>query len=151
MAVSKNGRFAYVNNELSSTVCVFDLEQGKEPPVLQEISTLPEGTDGSKNSTAEIELAASGRFLYVSNRGHDSIAVFTVEPETGKLSLIQNMPCGGSHPRFFALDPTGAYLLSCNMLANNIVVFAVDPPTGKLSPTESSVKVGRPACLVFVP
>ncbi|MDR3197600.1 MAG: lactonase family protein, partial [Planctomycetaceae bacterium] len=120
LAVSKDKRFTYVNNELSSTVCVFEM-QGQT--MVQEISTLPEGAVVPNNTTAEIELAPSGRFLYVSNRGDDSIAVFSVDPKNGQLSRIQNIPSGGKHPRFFTLDPAGRFLLSCNMETNNIDVF----------------------------
>jgi 6-phosphogluconolactonase len=160
LAVSKDKRFTYVNNELSSTVCVFETENKtmiqniqKVPKVqmVQEISTLPEGTVMPKNSTAEIEIAPSGRFLYVSNRGDDSIAVFAIEPENGQLSRIQNISSGGKHPRFFTLDPSGHFLLSCNMETNNIDVLAVNPENGMLTPTPSRINVSRPVCIVFAP
>jgi 6-phosphogluconolactonase len=110
LAVSKDKRFTYVNNELSSTVCVFE---AKNKTMVQEISTLPEGTIVPNNSTAEIEISSSGRFLYVSNRGDDSIAVFAVEPKSGQLSRIQNISSGGKHPRFFTLDPSGRVCKIC--------------------------------------
>jgi 6-phosphogluconolactonase len=148
LAVSKDKRFTYVNNELSSTVCVFEM---KNKTMVQEISTLPEGAVVPNNSTAEIEIASSGRFLYVSNRGDDSIAVFAVEPKSGQLSRIQNISSGGKHPRFFTLDPSGYFLLSCNMETNNINVFAVHPENGQLNPTPSRINISRPVCIVFVP
>ncbi|MDR2754606.1 MAG: lactonase family protein [Planctomycetaceae bacterium] len=148
LAVSKDKRFTYVNNELSSTVCVFET---KIKAIVQEISTLPEGAVVPNNSTAEIELAPSGRFLYVSNRGDDSIAVFAVEPQNGQLSRIQNISSGGKHPRFFTLDPSGSFLLSCNMETNNIDVFAVHPENGMLTPTPSRINIARPVCIVFAP
>ena len=150
MARSKDGRFAYVNNELTSTVCVFELK-GKHPPMIQELSTLPNGVDPTKNSTAEIELSPSGDFLYVSNRGHDSIAVYAVDQKTGNLNPEQNIPGGGVRPRFFALDPTGRYLFTCNKESGNIVVFSVDQSTGKLTQTETAINVPRPVCIVFAP
>ncbi|MDR2116347.1 MAG: lactonase family protein [Planctomycetaceae bacterium] len=148
LAVSKDKRFTYVNNELSSTVCVFEMG-GRT--LIQEISTLPEGVIVSNNSTAEIEISSSGRFLYVSNRGDDSIAVFSVEPQNGWISRIQNISSGGKHPRFFALDPTGCFLLSCNMETNNIEVLGVHPETGILTPTQSRINIFRPVCIVFAP
>lgn len=146
--VSKDQRFTYVNNELSSTVCVFNM---KDKTLVQEISTLPEDASVPNNSTAEIELDSSGRFLYVSNRGDDSIAVFAVEPKNGQLSRIQNISSGGKHPRFFMLDPSGRFLLSCNMETNNIDVLAVHPDNGMLSPTQSRINISQPVCIVFAP
>jgi 6-phosphogluconolactonase len=154
LALSKDKRFTYVNNELSSTVCVFETKNKtkiQKVQKIQEISTLPEGVVVPNNSTAEIEIAPSGRFLYVSNRGDDSIAVFAVEPKNGQLSRIQNISCGGKHPRFFTLDPSGHFLLSCNMETNNIDVLAVNPENGMLTPTPSRINVSRPVCIVFAP
>ncbi|GHT19129.1 hypothetical protein FACS1894189_7770 [Planctomycetales bacterium] len=150
LAFSADGHFVYVTNELTSTVCVFEMK-GKNPPLIQEVSTLPEGTDKSKNSTAEIETSADGKFLYVSNRGDDSIAVFSADPIGGKLALIQNVPSGGKHPRFFCLAPSGKFLISCNMETNNVAVFAVDPESGKLTQTATNISVSKPVCAVFVP
>lgn len=151
LATSKNGRFVYVNNEMTSTVCVFDLQSENAKDSIQEISTLPEDADASKNSTAEIELSRDGNFLYVSNRGHESIAVFKVDPSGGKLERIQNAPCGGIRPRFFALDPTGKFLLSCNKESGTITILNVDREAGTLTATNRSVDVGRPVCIVFAP
>lgn len=149
LAASKDGRFVYVNNELTSTVCVFDLA-GKDPfRSVQEISTLPEDVDASNNSTAEIELSSSGRHLYVSNRGHDSIAVYAVDHESGMLELIQNAPCGGVRPRFFTLVPSGRFLLSCNKESGTVTVLAVNSETGTLTPTDEKIEVPRPVCIVF--
>ncbi|MDR2704668.1 MAG: lactonase family protein [Planctomycetaceae bacterium] len=163
LAVSQDKRFIYVNNELSSTVCVFEtknqtiiqkvqeVQKTPKAQMVQEISTLPEGVVAPNNSTAEIELARSGRFLYVSNRGDDSIAVFAVEPRNGQLSRIQNISSGGKHPRFFTLDPSGHFLLSCNMETNNIDILAINPENGMLTPTPSRINVSRPVCIVFAP
>jgi 6-phosphogluconolactonase len=151
LAISKDKRFVYVVNELDSTVSVFDRLSTSTPELVQTISTLTEGKDAAalKNTTAEIELHPSGSFLYASNRGDDSIAVYAVSE--GKLTLLQNAPSGGKIPRFFCLDPTGRFLLACNQETGNICVLAVDQETGTLTATGQSVNVSRPICLVFVP
>ena len=150
LAISKNKRYVYVINELDSTVSVFDRQMTKEPKLVQNISTLTAGKDAAAlgNSTAEIELHPNGKFLYASNRGDDSIAVFAVDG--GNLTLIQNAPSGGKTPRFFSLDPSGHFLLACNQDSDNICVLAVDQETGKLTPTGQSTNISRPVCLVFV-
>lgn len=155
MAYSQDIRFAYVNNELTSTVSVFELGDAENPPMIQDISTLPGDVDGSKdgvdNSTAEIAIAPSGNFLYVSNRGHDSLAVFALDRETGLLSPIEFVPSGGRRPRFFAIDPSGQFLFSCNKETGNVVVFSVNRQTGKLTQTRESIEIARPVCIGFAP
>jgi len=150
LAISKDKRFVYVVNELDSTVSVFDRQETNNPELIQTISTLTDGKDAAvlKNTTAEIELHPNGKFLYVSNRGDDSIAVFAVE--NAKLTLLQNVPSGGKTPRFFCLDPTGRFLLACNQNTGTICVFMVDQVTGKLTSTNQGIDVSRPVCLVFV-
>jgi 6-phosphogluconolactonase len=91
----------------------------------------------------------SGRFVYASNRGHDSIAAFSVDARNGRLTRIGNTPTGGSTPRYFTLDPSGRWLLAANQRSDNIVTFAVDPRTGALKPNGASVKVPRPVCIAF--
>ena len=149
LAATKDRRYVYVVNELDSTVSVFDRRLPKHPELIQTVSTLPQGVDAAelKNTTAEIELHPSGKFLYASNRGHDSIAVFAVEH--AKLTLIQNAPSGGKTPRFFCLDPTGRFLLSCNQNTGNICVLTVDLTTGRLTPMEYNIEVPKPVCIVF--
>ena len=149
LAATKDQRFVYVLNELDSTISVFDRITPKYPKLVHSISTLTEGKDAAalKNTTAEIELHPNGKFLYASNRGDDSIAVFSVDKE--KLTLIQNAPSGGQTPRFFCLDPTGRFLLACNQNSGTICVLAVDPETGKLTSTGKSVNVSKPVCIVF--
>jgi len=151
LAVSKNRRFVFVVNELDSTVSVVDRITPKYPKLVQSFSTLTEGKDAAArdNTTAEIELHPNGKFLYASNRGDDSIAVFAVDKD--KLTLIQNAPSGGKTPRFFCLDPTGRFLLACNQDSGTICVLAVDPETGKLTSTAQSVHVSKPVCIVFAP
>ena len=149
LAVSHDQQFVYVVNELHSTVSVFDRRVPHYPDCIQTISTLTSGKDAVRlnNMPAEIELHPSGKFLYISNRGDDSITVFTVEK--GTLTLIQKVSSGGQTPRFFCLDPTGNFLLVCNQDSGNICVFALDRETGTLTHTGQSVHISKPACLVF--
>jgi len=146
LAVSQDQRFVYVINELDSTISVFD-----RSVLMQNVSTLPAGKNASvvNNLPAEIELHPSSKFLYASNRGDDSIAVFAVNQ--GKLTLIQSVPSGGKTPRFFCLDPTARFLLVCNQDTGNLCVFAVNQETGVLTQTEQRINVPKPACLVFAP
>ena len=116
----------------------------------QSVSTLPEDFKGG-NTTAEVRLHPNGRFVYGSNRGHDSIAVFARNPVDGKLTRIQIISCEGAHPRNFNLSPDGAWLLCANRDTNNLVVFKVDPVTGRLTPTGHSAKVPQGVCVLFVP
>ena len=144
-------KHAYVINEMKSTVTGFDYnaEQG----ILTEqqtISTLPEDFKGS-SSTAEVQVHPSGKFLYGSNRGHDSIAVFAIEPGTGKLTAKGQVLTGGKTPRNFGIDPTGKFLLAENQDSDTIVVFRIDPATGALTPTGQSIEVPSPVCVKFVP
>jgi 6-phosphogluconolactonase len=141
------GRYAYVINELSSTVTAFeyDSNRGVLKP-LQTISTLPEGFQG-ENTAAEVQVHPSGRFLYGSNRGHDSIAIFAIDVPTGRLRYVGNESTGGKTPRNFALDPTGTYLLAANQATDNIVVFRIDAETGQLHATGRSASVPSPVCV----
>jgi 6-phosphogluconolactonase len=150
ITTSKDKRLVYVLNELDSTVSVFDRRTTQPPERIQTVSTLTAGKDAAtlNNTTAEIELHPNGKFLYASNRGDDSIAVFAVS--NGKLTLLQKVSSGGQTPRFFCLDPTGRFLLACNQDTGNICVFSVEQETGKLTPTNQSVNVSGAICLVFV-
>ncbi len=145
-----NGHRAYVLSELSSTltVCSYESMRG-ELKEIQTVTTLPEDFRGA-NTCAEIEVHPSGKFIYASNRGHDSIAVFAVEPKTGRVNLIQHQATQGKSPRHFALDPTAKWLLAENQDSNEIVVFGVDLQTGRLTPNGASVSVGAPVCAVFL-
>jgi 6-phosphogluconolactonase len=102
------------------------------------------------NTAAEIVLAPNGKFLYASNRGHDSIAVFSVDIQSGKLTFVEHQSTQGRTPRHFAIDPTGRWLLAENQGFDSVVVFAIDADTGKLKPTGQTVSVGAPVCAVFV-
>jgi 6-phosphogluconolactonase len=146
-----NGRYAYVINEISSTVTAFHWDAAKgELHAIETLSTLPpEGKPG--NSTAEVQVHPNGKFLYGSNRGHDSIAVFTIDQKTGKLKLVQNAPTGGNLPRNFRIDPTGRWLIAANMKGNNMTVFKIDQKSGQLTATGSPVQLVSPVCIKFIP
>jgi 6-phosphogluconolactonase len=149
-AFHPNGRFAYSLSEMGSLVTVFAYDHTAGTLTdLQTISTLPTDFRGTNNS-AEIEVHSNGRFLYASNRGHDSIAVFAIDSRAGTLILVEHAPTQGKMPRNFAIDPTGAYLFAANQNTNNIVLFRIDPKTGRLTPTGDDVKFPSPVCLVFL-
>jgi 6-phosphogluconolactonase len=150
LAFQPNGKFVHVLNELNSTITTYaynerrgTLEEG------QTISTLPAGFSGS-TSCAEIEVHPSGKFVYASNRGHDSIAVFAADKRTGLLSLVEHEPTQGKTPRHFALDPTGRWLLAENQGSDSVVVFRVDARTGALEVTGQTVEVPSPVSAVFL-
>lgn len=104
-----------------------------------------------RHSTAEVVVHPSGRFLYGSNRGHDSVVVYAIEPGTGRLKLVEHEPTGGQTPRNFAIDPTGSFLLAENQSSGTIVVFRIDPSSGALEPTGRVVNVPSPSSVKFVP
>ena len=150
-ALHPSGHFAYVINEMHCTVTAFENHAGafKE---LQTISTLPEGQAVLPSfSTAELEAHPSGKFLYGSNRGHDTIAVFAIDAKTGQLTAVQHQSTLGKIPRGFGIDPTGAFLIAGNQDSHNVVVFRIDPKSGRLTPTGTNVEVGAPVCVKFVP
>jgi 6-phosphogluconolactonase len=150
-AFHPGGRYAFLLNELSSTITAFSFDAGTGALTeAQTLSTLPEGYRGS-NLTAEVQVHPSGKFLYSSNRGHNSIAIFAIDEETGALRAIGHPKSGGRTPRNFGIDPTGRYLLAANQLSNTVVVFRIDPETGALSPTGASVEVPSPVCVKFLP
>ncbi len=145
-----NGRFAYVCNELDSTVTAmsYDASTGTFTK-LDTLSTLPSGpVEG--NSTAEVRVHPSGKFVYVSNRGHNSIACYSVDEKTGKLKPIGNMLTGGRTPRNFNFDPTGKFLVAANQDSSTITVFRLDPKTGLLSYTGYTIDAPMPVCIKFL-
>ena len=147
---SHDGKFVYVINEIGGTITVFHyVATNAAMTEVQTISTLPKDF-ATNNTAAEIALHPNGKFLYASNRGHDSIAVFAVDRETGKLTLLGHQSTLGRTPRHFAIDPTGRWLLAENQASDSVVVFALDPDTGKLKPTGQTITVGAPVCAVFV-
>lgn len=150
LAFHPSGKFAYVLSEMASTVTVFSYKAKTGSfSSLQTISALPDDYSGPKEA-AEIAVHPLGKFLYSSNRGHDSIAVFAIDQKKGTLKSLGQVLTGGKTPRHFAIDPTGAYLLVENQESNNIVIFHIDPASGSLTPTGQTVEVPSPVCLTFV-
>jgi 6-phosphogluconolactonase len=149
-AFHPNGKFAYVLNEMASNVTAFtyQAQKGSLSPI-QTIPTLPKDYTGAKQA-AELVVHPSGKFLYASNRAHDSIAVFAIHPAKGTLTLTGNVSTKGRTPRSFALDPTGKFLLAANQDSGNIVIFRIDAVTGELTPTGQVVETPAPVCIVFV-
>ena len=150
LTFAPDGRRAYLISELNSslTALTYDAAQG----TLQEtetVSTLPAGYTG-ESYCADVHVAPDGRFVYGSNRGHNSIVVFAVDAQTGRLTLVQHEPVQGNWPRNFTLDPTGRLLLVANQRSNNIVAFRVDPQTGRLTPTGQTARLPAPVCLKLV-
>ena len=149
LAFYPGGKYVFVLNELHSTVTAFtrDPEKGSLKE-LQTLTTLPKDFTGP-NSGADIHVSSDGRFLYCSNRGHDSIAIFTIDPRHGALTSVGHESTRGMTPRNFAIDPSGGFLLVANQKSDNIVVFRVDRRTGRLSSTDQIVQVPSPVCLKF--
>ncbi len=148
---SADGRFLYVIDELGSSICVFACDSASGALSLQQtISTLPADFTGY-NICAEIQIRADGRFVYGSNRGHESIAVFARDTANGTLSLVEIAPCGGKHPRHFALSPDGAWLVCAGRDTNNLVSFRIDPATGKLTKAGETTNLPVPTCVLFPP
>jgi len=150
-AFHPDGKHAYVINEIDCTVTAFDYdpERGRLTPI-QTVPTMPVAVE-PRHSTAEVVVHPSGKFLYGSNRGHDSVVVYAVEPGTGRLKLVEHEPTGGQTPRNFAIDPTGSFLLAENQSSGTIVGFRIDPSSGALEPTGQVVNVPSPSCVKFVP
>jgi 6-phosphogluconolactonase len=151
LAFHPDGHTAYVINELLSTITAFgyDPATGALQP-LQTISTLPAGYKKT-NATAEVRVHPSGKFLYGSNRGHDSIAIFSIDPATGLLTLVGHQPTGGKTPRSFSIDPTGTYLLAANQDSDTVTVFRIDPQTGLLTAIGHPLAVPTPVCIEMMP
>ena len=149
LAFHPSGRWVYVINEIDSTlvVCTYDAAEGRLEPV-QHVSTLPEGFAGT-STTAAVRVAPSGRFVYGSNRGHDSIAVFAVDATAGTLTHVEHVSTEGQTPRDFNIDPTGEFLLAANQDSDTVVTFRVDPERGTLTPTGHVVGAMSPVCVVF--
>jgi 6-phosphogluconolactonase len=151
LTFAPSGEFLYVVGEMASSVTVFayDASQGRLQNK-QTLSTLPPAFHG-QDTAAEIVVDANGRFLYVSSRGADSIAVFAIKPGSGTLSLVEMVSSGGKTPRNFAIDPTGKWLFAANQDSNNIELFHIDPDTGRLKQTSQALQLTSPVCIVFVP
>jgi len=145
---SPDGKFVYLLSELKSEVAVFRYNGGRLKEI-QTVTALPADYSAA-NDAAEIVMHRSGKFLYTSNRGADSIAVFRVDAKKGTLSLTENTPTQGKTPRNFAIDPTGQLLLVANQESGNIVVFRIDPGTGRLTPMGKKLEAPAPVCIVFL-
>ena len=145
-----NHKHAYVINELDSTVTAFNYDANRG--LLKEhqtISTLPIGFSG-QNSCADLHVSPNGKFLYGSNRGHDSIVVFAIEGRSGRLTYVENVSTGGKTPRNFTLDPTGRFLLAANQKSDSVVTFHIEARTGQLTPTGHTAEIPTPVCLKLV-
>jgi 6-phosphogluconolactonase len=143
-------KFVYVIDEIASTVTAFSYNSAKGSlSQISAVSTLPEGFKGD-NDTAEIHVSADGKFLYGSNRGHNSIAIFALDQATGAPKFVEAVATGGKTPRNFELTPGGDYLFAANQDSNNIVVFKVDKKTGHLAPTGQVLEAPSPVSLRFV-
>lgn len=151
LALSPSGKFAYVLSELKSQVTVFSRDASTgDLKLIQTVPTIPPGYSG-ENAPAEIEVDQAGKFVYASNRGHDSIAVFAIDGPSGKLRQIEIVPTQGKEPRGMQIDPTGHFLFVGNQKSNQFVVFRIDPKTGQLTPTGQTVDVSTPVAFQFVP
>ena len=149
-AFHPNGKYAYVNSEMASTLTALAYDAGKgEFKILNTLSTLPAPTKG--NSTAETVVHPNGRFVYTSNRGHNSIAIFAIDEATGKIKAIGHQGEGIKVPRNCNIDPSGRWMIVANQDGDSIIVFAIDPATGALTPTGQKAAVGSPVCVKFVP
>jgi 6-phosphogluconolactonase len=150
-AFHPNGKYAYVCNEMKSSITSFEYNADKGTLTQQEtLSTLPEGYDKPGNSTAEVQVHPSGKFVYVSNRGHDSIAIFAID-EAGKLTSVGQESIIGKTPRNFGIDPTGKYIIACGQDSKSAHVFKIDPATGKLKATGSKIEgLSNPVCVKFL-
>ncbi|MHC4878302.1 MAG: lactonase family protein [Planctomycetota bacterium] len=150
-AFHPNGRFAYVINELALTVTAFAFDSTSgELAEFQTLSTLPPGTE-KQGSTAEVRVHPTGRFLYGSNRGHDSIVVYSIDQDTGRLTYVENESTQGNTPRNFFVEPSGSYLFAENQQSGTIVVLKIDQQTGALSATGSSIDIPSPVCIRTIP
>jgi 6-phosphogluconolactonase len=148
-AFHPTGRFAYVINEMTCTVTAFSYDPAAGR--LTEIQTIPTVPSVEKGySTAEVQVHPSGRFLYGSNRGHDTLAIFSIDQATGKLTLVGHQSTGGKTPRNFGIDPTGQYVLAANQGSGTVLVFRVDQATGKLTQVGEPLRVPTPVCVKFV-
>ena len=144
-----NGRLAYLANELDSTLSVFTYDAARG--ALEEIDVTPAAPGGTVegNHPADIHVSPSGKHVYISNRGEDNIAVFSIDTASGKLTPVEQVSTGGKSPRNFALDPSGRWLLAANQRSDSIVSFKVDRESGRLTPTGHQVEVATPVCIKF--
>ena len=144
-----NGLLAYLVCELNSTVIAFSWDpEGGTLEELQTIRTTPPAYQG-RNLPADIHITPDGQFLYASNRGHDSLASFAIDPQSGELTVLDHIPCGGNEPRGFEISPDGKFLLAANQNSNIIVTFLIDSVRGRLLRTGEGVEISMPVCIKF--
>ena len=145
-----SGKYLYVINELDSSMAAFKYNEANGALThIDTVSTLPSDFSGT-SYCADVHVSSSGRFLYGSNRGHNSIVVFEIEPRTGKLKLVEHVSTEGDWPRNFAIDPSGKFLLVANQRSDNVVSFSIDERTGRLTPTGHNHPIPSPVCLKFL-
>jgi 6-phosphogluconolactonase len=151
MAFGKDGRFAYAIGEMLATVTVFRYNSARG--TLQELQTAPVTPDAytGQKSGAEIAVAPAGKFLYASNRGDSTIAVFRIDADKGTLTVVERVSTQGKTPRNFAIDPSGAFLFAANQDSGTVVEFKIDSATGRLTPTGTVLELASPVCIVFAP
>ncbi len=151
-AFHPNGKFAYVITEMTRMVTGFNFDpEAGTLTEFQSITSIPESEREEKGqSTAEVQVHKSGKFLYGSNRGHDTIAVFTVDQDSGKLTHVENEPIQGKTPRNFGIDATGKFLLAAGQNSDSVAVFKIDQNTGELEFTGDKIEVGIPVCVKFL-
>jgi 6-phosphogluconolactonase len=150
-AFHPKGKFAYSVNEMKSSVTAFAYDKKKGALTnLQTMANLPQDFTGVSNA-AEIDIDPAGKYLYASNRGHDSLTVYKIDAGKGTLTLVERVPTQGKTPRGFKIDPTGRYLIAGNQDSNSVVVFKRDPATGRLTPTGVTANVGSPVNIEFLP
>ncbi|MBL7814319.1 MAG: lactonase family protein [Saprospiraceae bacterium] len=147
MAFHPNNKFAYVIQELNSTITAFSYEKGSLKPI-QTVKTLPDDYKGLKWS-ADIHISPDGKFLYGSNRAHESLAIYRINKKTGQLTFIGHQSVNGKTPRNFVIDPTGQFILVANQDSDNITIFKRNKKTGLLTPTGKEINVSMPVCLKF--
>ena len=150
IAFHPNGNCLFLMNELGNTVesYSYNAESG-EIRQISKVSSLP--TDfNSSNLGADIHVHPNGKFLYASNRGHDSIAIFSIDQKSGKIEVVGHQSTLGNHPRNFTINPSGAFLLVANKDSNNIVIFNINKETGSLTPNGEYVEVSQPVCVSFI-
>lgn len=151
IAFHPNCRYVYVINELANTVTAFNYDTaGAVLSEIQTITTIPKDYKG-ETYTSEIQIHPSGKYLYGSNRGHNSIAIFEIDKDKGVLTMVDIQPCGGKWPRHFGIDPTGKWMLIGNEQSDQISLFGIDSKSGKLTQTGISISVPSPVCIRFMP
>lgn len=150
VAFHPGGKFAYLVNELDSTIAAlaYDRRTGTFR-YIGCVPSLPDGFDGA-STCADIQISPSGRFVYASNRGHDSIVVYRIESRTGRLTYVEHQSTGGKTPRSFGIDPSGSFLLAANQDTDTVVTFRIDARSGRLQPTGHVTQVPTPVCIKFL-